>query len=165
VLATESTVNLKCPIQGSLMEDPVKNKRCGHVYSKLAIYQHIKIDRKCPVWLGAAIMRLKSNISNRIWKRSTWSVAKRFDKSTLRFSRVKMLLMQMTMRKRISFKRTLCNSFLSNHLLAFVSNTYVLAQGVSETGWYVYLPDTMTGLNDIASAAQITIDKQVPAII
>lgn len=49
IMAEESTLNLKCPIMGSLMQDPVKNKVCGHTYSKVAILNHIAIDRRCPV--------------------------------------------------------------------------------------------------------------------
>lgn len=49
VLDAESTVNLKCPLMGTLMVDPLKNKLCGHIYSKIAIDEHLKRDRKCPV--------------------------------------------------------------------------------------------------------------------
>ena len=33
------------------MEDPYKNKICGHVYDKLAIFDHIRKDKRgrCPV--------------------------------------------------------------------------------------------------------------------
>ena len=44
-------VNLKCPITGTLMEDPYKNSVCGHVYEKEAILNHLRKDRtkRCPV--------------------------------------------------------------------------------------------------------------------
>lgn len=44
-------INLKCPITGTLMEDPYKNTVCGHVYEKEAILNHLKKDRmkRCPV--------------------------------------------------------------------------------------------------------------------
>ena len=31
------------------MVDPVKNTQCGHVYSRGAILNHIRIDPRCPV--------------------------------------------------------------------------------------------------------------------
>lgn len=52
VLATgDSTVNLNCPFMTTLMVDPVKNKVCGHSYSKEAILNHIRKSRSpsCPV--------------------------------------------------------------------------------------------------------------------
>ena len=44
-------INLKCPITGTLMEDPYKNSVCGHVYEKEAILNHLRKDRmkRCPV--------------------------------------------------------------------------------------------------------------------
>ncbi|KAG7361232.1 zinc-finger MIZ type domain containing protein [Nitzschia inconspicua] len=47
-------VALKCPLTAVLMEDPVKNKFCGHSYSREAIMNHIRFSggRKkcvCPV--------------------------------------------------------------------------------------------------------------------
>lgn len=44
-------INLKCPITGTLMEDPYRNSVCGHVYEKEAILNHLKKDRmkRCPV--------------------------------------------------------------------------------------------------------------------
>jgi hypothetical protein len=50
VLDAESTVNLKCPLTSTLMVDPLKNKMCRHIYSKIAIFEHLKHDRKCPVF-------------------------------------------------------------------------------------------------------------------
>jgi SUMO ligase MMS21 Smc5/6 complex component len=43
--------SLKCPITGVLMENPWKNKVCGHVYEQHAILNHLKKDRlkRCPV--------------------------------------------------------------------------------------------------------------------
>ena len=52
VLAAESThKNLKCPITGAFMENPVRNMVCGHVYEKKAILEHIRKDkqRRCPL--------------------------------------------------------------------------------------------------------------------
>lgn len=46
----DSVSQLKCPIMGTLMEDPVRNTFCGHVYSKQAILQHLKRDKRCPVF-------------------------------------------------------------------------------------------------------------------
>jgi len=48
---SNGTTNLKCPITGMLMEEPMKNKVCGHVYEKHAILNHIRKDhsRRCPV--------------------------------------------------------------------------------------------------------------------
>jgi E3 SUMO-protein ligase NSE2 len=52
--ATQS-VNLKCPITGSFMEDAMRNKLCGHSYSKTGIMAHIQTMRhnrnhcECPV--------------------------------------------------------------------------------------------------------------------
>eukprot|EP00525_Craspedostauros_australis_P004574 CAMPEP_0198119048 /NCGR_PEP_ID=MMETSP1442-20131203/24108_1 /TAXON_ID= /ORGANISM="Craspedostauros australis, Strain CCMP3328" /LENGTH=280 /DNA_ID=CAMNT_0043777433 /DNA_START=10 /DNA_END=852 /DNA_ORIENTATION=- len=46
-----SEINLKCPLMGTLMEDPVKNQVCGHVYSSEAIRSHIQraTRKQCPV--------------------------------------------------------------------------------------------------------------------
>lgn len=44
--------NLKCPITGVLMEDPVKNSICGHSYSRAGIRSHMQAKQhraKCPV--------------------------------------------------------------------------------------------------------------------
>jgi hypothetical protein len=49
VLPTENTTSLKCPLTATFMEDPVKNKVCKHSYSRNAILQHIRVNRKCPV--------------------------------------------------------------------------------------------------------------------
>lgn len=49
VLPMENAAALKCPITGTLMEDPVKSKLCGHSYSRRGIEQHIKSSRVCPV--------------------------------------------------------------------------------------------------------------------
>lgn len=46
---------LMCPIMGTLMENPVKNKACGHLYSRDGIESHIQSMRRsrrqcsCPV--------------------------------------------------------------------------------------------------------------------
>jgi hypothetical protein len=48
VMEGASTVNLKCPITASLLQDPVKNKVCHHLYSKHAITDYLKRNRKCP---------------------------------------------------------------------------------------------------------------------
>mmetsp|Transcript_70909 Transcript_70909/g.205566 ORF Transcript_70909/g.205566 Transcript_70909/m.205566 type:complete len:262 (+) Transcript_70909:101-886(+) len=44
-------INLKCPITGTLMQDPYKNSVCGHVYEKDAILNHLRKDhrKRCPV--------------------------------------------------------------------------------------------------------------------
>jgi hypothetical protein len=49
VMAGESIQNLKCPLSLTLFVDPVKNKVCGHVYSKNAIIQHLKRSKVCPL--------------------------------------------------------------------------------------------------------------------
>lgn len=49
VVARGSTETLKCPIMGTYFEEPVKSKVCGHTYSKMGIFNHLKSDRKCPV--------------------------------------------------------------------------------------------------------------------
>lgn len=48
VLNNESSVNLKCPLSGALLENPVRNKVCKHVYSKQHIMHHLRTDRRCP---------------------------------------------------------------------------------------------------------------------
>lgn len=48
VMEGASTVNLKCPITAMLLQEPVKNKVCHHVYSKHAIHQYLQRNRKCP---------------------------------------------------------------------------------------------------------------------
>lgn len=46
---------LTCPIMGTLMQDPVKSKLCGHAYSRQGIMQHLKSSAgrngvtSCPV--------------------------------------------------------------------------------------------------------------------
>ena len=42
---------LKCPLTGTLLEDPVKNSVCGHAYSKAAIVDHLRRARTkvCPM--------------------------------------------------------------------------------------------------------------------
>ena len=52
---------LKCPITATLFEDPVKNKVCGHTYSRAGIQQVIK-NRKttCPI-AGCKNNRLSVN--------------------------------------------------------------------------------------------------------
>jgi len=41
---------LKCPFTATWMEDPVKNKQCGHVYSRLGIMDYLKkkANKQCP---------------------------------------------------------------------------------------------------------------------
>ncbi|KAI8505854.1 E3 SUMO-protein ligase NSE2 [Branchiostoma belcheri] len=48
---TQAEVNLKCPLTQQEFKEPVKNKKCGHVYDKGPILQHIRRKRgvKCPV--------------------------------------------------------------------------------------------------------------------
>jgi len=44
--------SLKCPVTGRLIEDPVKNTVCGHVYSREGIMSHIRAKgqhARCPV--------------------------------------------------------------------------------------------------------------------
>jgi hypothetical protein len=51
VLQASGTVNLKCPLSGTWLEIPVRNKVCGHVYSKQHILHHIQSNKrncKCP---------------------------------------------------------------------------------------------------------------------
>lgn len=40
---------LKCPITAMYMVDAVRNKVCGHVYSRAGIEAHLRNNRKCPV--------------------------------------------------------------------------------------------------------------------
>jgi Zinc-finger of the MIZ type in Nse subunit len=51
VLPVENVAALKCPIMGTLMDDPVKSKLCGHSYSRRGIEQHLKSSRAhvCPM--------------------------------------------------------------------------------------------------------------------
>jgi len=46
-----NATSLKCPIMGSLVEDPVKSKVCGHVYSRVGIMDLMRRRTKvaCPV--------------------------------------------------------------------------------------------------------------------
>jgi hypothetical protein len=46
-----SSSRLKCPLTGTLLEDPVKNSVCGHAYSKAAILDHLSRARGkvCPM--------------------------------------------------------------------------------------------------------------------
>lgn len=44
-----SSSSLTCPITGTLMQDPVKNIKCGHVYSRAGIQSHLSIARGCPI--------------------------------------------------------------------------------------------------------------------
>ncbi|RUS69383.1 hypothetical protein EGW08_022856 [Elysia chlorotica] len=49
---TEVDVNTRCPYTGCTMEDPVRNKQCGHVYDRTGILTYIKQKNaraKCPV--------------------------------------------------------------------------------------------------------------------
>ncbi|GFN97821.1 E3 sumo-protein ligase nse2 [Plakobranchus ocellatus] len=39
---TEVEINTRCPYTGCTMQDPVVNKRCGHVYDREGILAHIK---------------------------------------------------------------------------------------------------------------------------
>eukprot|EP00980_Cylindrotheca_fusiformis_P028292 scaffold22589_cov138-Cylindrotheca_fusiformis.AAC.55 len=48
VMEAVSTVSLKCPITAMLLQEPVRNKVCHHVYSKHAIQQYLQRNRKCP---------------------------------------------------------------------------------------------------------------------
>jgi hypothetical protein len=53
VLPQENASSLKCPIKGTLMEDPVKSTVCGHSYSREGIEQHIKnsnVHTSCPMY-------------------------------------------------------------------------------------------------------------------
>lgn len=55
VPASGNQVSLKCPCTSAIFVDPVKNRVCGHTYSRAAILNHIKIGSKkqggasCPV--------------------------------------------------------------------------------------------------------------------
>jgi hypothetical protein len=47
---TGSSVSLKCPVMGAFLVEPVKNKLCGHVFSKAGIEFHLKHGpARCPV--------------------------------------------------------------------------------------------------------------------
>ena len=49
---TATEQNYKCPMTSALMEDPVKNKVCGHIYSREGIHAWMKSkrnDHPCPV--------------------------------------------------------------------------------------------------------------------
>mmetsp|Transcript_15160 Transcript_15160/g.21077 ORF Transcript_15160/g.21077 Transcript_15160/m.21077 type:complete len:245 (+) Transcript_15160:46-780(+) len=50
LVAVDMKRNFKCPITGDLLENPVKNQSCGHIYSKEAIYALLKGKQKvkCP---------------------------------------------------------------------------------------------------------------------
>lgn len=60
IVESESSVNLKCPLSGTLLEDPVKNKLCGHVYSRKSIIHHMRIKTQCPV-VGCSNKHLTSS--------------------------------------------------------------------------------------------------------
>lgn len=63
VLPLENSSTLKCPIAGTLMEDPVKSTLCGHSYSRAGIQQHFKNSQghpSCPV-AGCRNSRLTSD--------------------------------------------------------------------------------------------------------
>lgn len=52
VMSGNKTVSLKCPVTSALFQDPVKNKACGHVYSRVGIDHLLKSSRgrcNCPV--------------------------------------------------------------------------------------------------------------------
>ena len=40
---------LKCPITSQLMHTAVRNKTCGHVYSKEGIIHHLRNSCECPL--------------------------------------------------------------------------------------------------------------------
>lgn len=49
---TEADINTRCPYTGCVMQDPVRNKLCGHVYDRVGILTYIKQKKskaKCPV--------------------------------------------------------------------------------------------------------------------
>eukprot|EP00526_Cylindrotheca_closterium_P015302 CAMPEP_0113650008 /NCGR_PEP_ID=MMETSP0017_2-20120614/26597_1 /TAXON_ID=2856 /ORGANISM="Cylindrotheca closterium" /LENGTH=244 /DNA_ID=CAMNT_0000562467 /DNA_START=39 /DNA_END=773 /DNA_ORIENTATION=+ /assembly_acc=CAM_ASM_000147 len=49
VVGGNTTVSLKCPITGTLLQDPMRNKVCHHVYSKHAILNYVRNrNNKCP---------------------------------------------------------------------------------------------------------------------
>jgi SUMO ligase MMS21 Smc5/6 complex component len=50
VQRSQATGNaFKCPITARLMEDAVRNRVCGHSYSKEGIQAHMRRDLRCPV--------------------------------------------------------------------------------------------------------------------
>ena len=52
VEVTQQSINLKCPVTGKEMTDPVKNKHCTHNYERTGIIQLMqqrKGKAKCPV--------------------------------------------------------------------------------------------------------------------
>ncbi|KAK1948358.1 E3 SUMO-protein ligase NSE2 [Phytophthora citrophthora] len=46
---SESVRSTICPVTQMEMEDPMRNPRCGHTYSKKGIQAHLQRSRKCPV--------------------------------------------------------------------------------------------------------------------
>jgi len=51
---TQGAASLKCPITGRFLEQPLKNKACGHVYSHEGIMSHIRAKGRaaCPCPVG-----------------------------------------------------------------------------------------------------------------
>mmetsp|Transcript_12010 Transcript_12010/g.34709 ORF Transcript_12010/g.34709 Transcript_12010/m.34709 type:complete len:294 (+) Transcript_12010:109-990(+) len=47
----ESNTDLKCPLTGTMLEDPVKNSVCGHIFSKAALQNHLRVSnrKQCPM--------------------------------------------------------------------------------------------------------------------
>ncbi|KAG6609248.1 e3 sumo-protein ligase nse2 [Phytophthora cinnamomi] len=46
---SESTRSTICPVTQMEMKDPLRNRACGHTYSKQGIEAHFKHNTKCPV--------------------------------------------------------------------------------------------------------------------
>lgn len=44
-----SDKNIKCPLALVAMKDPVRSKICKHSFSRVAIVNHLRLDKKCPV--------------------------------------------------------------------------------------------------------------------
>lgn len=46
---TQADVNLKCPITGAILIDPVKSSTCNHTYGSIAVQNWLKQKKVCPV--------------------------------------------------------------------------------------------------------------------
>jgi hypothetical protein len=53
MMGSRNAIQLKCPVTSQFLEEPVKNKLCGHVFSKVGILHMLKSARhgpcRCPV--------------------------------------------------------------------------------------------------------------------
>jgi len=61
----DAKISLKCPVSGMLLEDPVKNTLCGHIYSRQAILGLIGSKRTIPCpFAGCSKMVSKRTLVN-----------------------------------------------------------------------------------------------------